>query len=92
MRTIEEMQCSLFMLVPETVLAESKSFAFRDVKRADNNNSLAYLEMRLLIARLFWRFDLELQPESATWNKQKSYLLWEKPAMFVKILPRGGRT
>jgi hypothetical protein len=44
--------------------------------------------MRLLIARLFWRFDFELQPQSAKWNQQKAYLLWEKPPMFVKLIPR----
>ena len=44
--------------------------------------------MRLLIARVFWRFDLELQPQSANWNQQKSYLLWEKRPMFVKLIPR----
>ena len=40
------------------------------------------------MARLFWRFDLELQPQSAKWNQQKTYLLWEKPPMFVKLMPR----
>ncbi|KAF5628928.1 cytochrome P450 monooxygenase [Fusarium sp. NRRL 52700] len=50
--------------------------------------NLAYFEMRLLIARLIWRFDLELDPRSADWNRQKTFLLWEKPPMFVKILPR----
>lgn len=44
--------------------------------------------MRILIARLFWTFDLELQPESAQWNQHKAYLLWEKPPMLVKLIPR----
>lgn len=55
---------------------------------ADMHRSLAYFEMRLLMARLLWRFDLELDPRSADWNRQEAYLLWEKPPMFVKLVPR----
>jgi len=29
--------------------------------------SLAYAEMRLVLAKLLWNFDLELQPESEKW-------------------------
>ncbi|KAI8933883.1 hypothetical protein NX059_009580 [Plenodomus lindquistii] len=47
--------------------------------------NLAFLEMRVLIARLFWEFDLELDSRSANWNDHKAYLLWEKPPMYVKI-------
>ncbi|KAF5636922.1 cytochrome P450 monooxygenase monooxygenase [Fusarium sp. NRRL 25303] len=50
--------------------------------------NLAYFEMRLLMARLLWRFDLELDPRSVDWNRQEAYLLWEKPPMFVKLVPR----
>ncbi|KAK4142249.1 Isotrichodermin C-15 hydroxylase [Dichotomopilus funicola] len=49
--------------------------------------NLAYAEMRLILVRLLWNFDLELMPESKTWNKQKIYLLWEKLPLNVKLIP-----
>ncbi|KAK4149601.1 hypothetical protein C8A00DRAFT_46804 [Chaetomidium leptoderma] len=47
--------------------------------------NLAYAEMRLILARLLWNFDLELMPESRKWNDQKIYTLWEKGAINVKL-------
>ncbi|KAK4205300.1 putative isotrichodermin C-15 hydroxylase [Triangularia verruculosa] len=49
--------------------------------------NLAYAEMRLILARLMWNFDLELMPESENWNDQKIYTLWEKGAINVKLTP-----
>ncbi|KAL2163757.1 hypothetical protein VTH06DRAFT_5816 [Thermothelomyces fergusii] len=49
--------------------------------------NLAYAEMRLILARLLWNFDLELMPESRRWNEQKIYILWEKGAINVKLTP-----
>lgn len=43
--------------------------------------------MRLILARVLWNFDLELMPESKSWNQQKIYTLWEKGAMNVKLTP-----
>ncbi|CAG8957787.1 hypothetical protein HYFRA_00000125 [Hymenoscyphus fraxineus] len=50
--------------------------------------SLANAEMRLVLARILWAFDLELQPESKNWMDQRAFALWEKPALMVKITPR----
>lgn len=44
--------------------------------------NLAYHEMRTILARLLWRFDLELCPESEQWvHGQKTYVVWEKPPL-----------
>ncbi|RFU34841.1 hypothetical protein B7463_g1459, partial [Scytalidium lignicola] len=50
--------------------------------------NLAYAEMRLLMALLLWNFDLEIMPESKDWKMQKVYLLWEKPELLLKAIPR----
>ena len=47
--------------------------------------NLAYNEMRLILARVLWNFDLELCDESRGWSEQKSYVLWEKPALWCKL-------
>ena len=50
--------------------------------------NLAYNEMRLILARVLWNFDLQLWEEIRGWMKQKSYGLWEKPPMFVRLKER----
>jgi len=50
--------------------------------------SLAYAEMRLILARLLWNFNLELDERSLTWAQgMKMYLLWEKVPLYVKLKP-----
>jgi hypothetical protein len=41
--------------------------------------------MRLMLARLLWRFDLELMADSLEWDKQRVFVLWEKGELNVKI-------
>lgn len=51
--------------------------------------SLAYIEMRLILARLLWNFDMTLADDSKDWiDKQKIYLLWEKGPLNVHLTPR----
>ncbi|TEY32156.1 hypothetical protein BOTCAL_0747g00020 [Botryotinia calthae] len=49
--------------------------------------NLAYNEMRIILTRIIWNFDLELCPESQAWDKQKSYILWDKPQLMCKLTP-----
>jgi hypothetical protein len=44
--------------------------------------------MRLILARLLWNFDLELDESSRRWkDNMKTYILWEKPPLNVKLIP-----
>jgi hypothetical protein len=43
--------------------------------------------MRLVLARVIWNYDLELMPESRTWNDQKVFTLWQKGEINVKLSP-----
>ena len=52
------------------------------------DNSLAYFEMRLCLARLLFNFDLEPTPAVEGWTDQNIYLLWQKKPLFVKLVPR----
>ncbi|KAH8648613.1 cytochrome P450 [Xylariales sp. PMI_506] len=48
--------------------------------------NLAYAEMRLILAKLLWHFDMRLAEESKNWVAvQKNYLLWEKPPLYVHL-------
>jgi hypothetical protein len=51
--------------------------------------SLAHLEMKNIIARLLWNFDMELQSDSMQWaDSQRSYVLWDKPDLNAKLTVR----
>ncbi|KAF7168575.1 hypothetical protein CNMCM5623_001557 [Aspergillus felis] len=50
--------------------------------------NLAYAEMRLVLTRLLWNFDLELMPESEDWHsRQKIWMMWDKGPLNVRIRP-----
>lgn len=50
--------------------------------------NLAYMEMRIILARLLWNFDVEIEEESCGWIKQRVFILWEKGPLFVRLTRR----
>jgi hypothetical protein len=40
--------------------------------------SMADAEIPLILARMLWDFDLELQPDSQDWLSQKVYLVFDE--------------
>lgn len=55
------------------------------------NDRLAWVEMKMVLAKVLWSFDLELSEKmkGGDWSDQKVYLLNEKTPMYVKMMPRG---
>ncbi|EQL00245.1 cytochrome P450 3A17 [Ophiocordyceps sinensis CO18] len=52
--------------------------------------NLAYSEMRLIICRLFYRFDFELAHNQDGWHEdQKVFGIWQKSPLYLKIQRRG---
>lgn len=52
-------------------------------------DSLAYAELRVILTKLLWKFDLELASESQNWlEEQNQYLLWERGPLKVKLCRR----
>ncbi|KZL75146.1 cytochrome P450 [Colletotrichum tofieldiae] len=50
--------------------------------------NLAYVEMRIMLARLLWNFDLVLADDSKQWMEtQKIYTLWQKGSLNVYLRP-----
>jgi len=47
--------------------------------------------MRLILAHLLWRFDLEAPDveKIGSWDEQKSWILWEKTPLHVRLRVRG---
>ncbi len=50
--------------------------------------SLAYSEMRAILARVLWSFDMSLCEESEAWVDQKIFTLWEKGPLMVQLSRR----
>ncbi|TGO89345.1 hypothetical protein BPOR_0114g00260 [Botrytis porri] len=48
----------------------------------------AMAEMRAILARSLWHFDIDLCEESRSWNEQKVFILWEKPDLMVTVKAR----
>ncbi|KAJ0156687.1 Isotrichodermin C-15 hydroxylase [Colletotrichum tanaceti] len=49
--------------------------------------NLAWLELRLLLAKTLWHYDMELCPGMEDWVVQKSYITWEKGPLMVTLKP-----
>jgi cytochrome P450 len=50
--------------------------------------NLAYMEMRIILARVLWNFDVELCRESERWLEQRAFILYEKPPLMVRLTAR----
>ncbi|KAM6530353.1 hypothetical protein FALCPG4_008476 [Fusarium falciforme] len=51
--------------------------------------NLAHAEMRLILARLAWNFDIRLAADSFAWESRcESYFLWQKGPVNVYLTPR----
>lgn len=74
------------MLVQGIAWDESKSYY--EIRRAKlMPPSLAYSEMRLILALIIFNFDLRLSKESENWMQQKNFLMWQKPPLSVYLQP-----
>jgi averantin hydroxylase len=44
--------------------------------------------MKLILSKILLNFNLELdEPRTGDWMRQKVYVLWEKPPLWVKLTP-----
>lgn len=45
--------------------------------------------MRLILAKMIWNFDFQLDPSSEGWmDRNVLYFLWEKPPLYIRLVPR----
>ena len=51
----------------------------------------AWVEMRVILAKMLWCFDFTLATESAYWMDQKTYLIWAKHPFMVRLTQRKGK-
>lgn len=44
--------------------------------------------MRLILARMVFNFDMELDQPEKNWMDQEVYFLWDKPELMIKLKQR----
>ncbi|EXJ66783.1 uncharacterized protein A1O5_09978 [Cladophialophora psammophila CBS 110553] len=64
-------------------LAASQPFSFGPRNCIGKN--LAYAEMRLVLCKILWHFDLELMSESEKWFPHNMIVIWDGPPLYVKL-------
>ncbi|RDW59469.1 hypothetical protein BP6252_12556 [Coleophoma cylindrospora] len=63
--------------------------AFSHGPRNCLGKNLAYAEMRMILARMAWNFELEVAPQSTAWvHGQKAFVVFEKPPLWMKLHPK----
>lgn len=50
---------------------------------------MAYLVLRIIIAKLCWKFDWELvNKDQVDWDRDlRLYMIWQKPTVQVRLTP-----
>lgn len=57
------------------------------------SRSLSYLEMRIILGRLLWNFDIESVDGAPNWNPEnemgraRAFMTWEKPDLNLRLVP-----
>ena len=47
---------------------------------------MAYHEVRLILSKLLYVFDIELCRESQDWIHQKTFIMWDKKPLYCRIM------
>jgi cytochrome P450 len=54
-----------------------------------NENSLAWIELNTVLAKLLWKYDLELVNQDVDWQRDSTmHTLWKKPELMVRVKTR----
>ncbi|KIN03110.1 hypothetical protein OIDMADRAFT_120387, partial [Oidiodendron maius Zn] len=51
--------------------------------------NLAWHEMRFILSSVLWHFDITLTDSSFDWLNQKSYKVWDKHPLLIRLQPVG---
>jgi hypothetical protein len=49
---------------------------------------MAWMELRILIAKMVFWFDFELTGDNSGWEHLQNYILWKKPVLWVNVRTR----
>lgn len=71
---------------PELPVHNPKAFnPFSIGPRNCIGKKLGMFELRLILVKLLWNFDLTRKGPDRNWEEQKTYMIWEKRGLVVKL-------
>ena len=91
LQTTSAIRASLLALDRGVVWGRSKfehvlAVLFKQSEVANASYSLAYAEMRLIMAKMLWNFDFELtDPEDDWMSRNRAYSVWYKGPLLIKL-------
>lgn len=75
-----------FSVGPRNCIGRKQVILFFIYKLSTNNIfSLVHAQSRLILARIFFLFDIGLAESSRDWMNQKHHILWDKPPLNVYL-------
>ncbi|RAK94841.1 cytochrome P450 [Aspergillus ibericus CBS 121593] len=75
----------------DSAFEEDHKDAFQPFSMGPQNclgQNLAWQEMRLIVSKLLWHFDIQDANTNAGWTDQKTYIVWEKKPLMVQMMLR----
>jgi len=91
-RTISELPI-LSWSAHDPVLVEGKSYLLHGHWTELTQVSMAWMEMRIVLAKLYYTFDIELLDQDLDWHRDcKMYLIWQRPMLKAKLSVRKNGT
>ena len=59
------------------------------MRAATDYKNLGWMELRIILAKLYYKYDLTLVPPDVDWQGQsKMHTLWKKPVLQIKLTNR----
>lgn len=75
----------------DPAFADDRKDAFQPFHLGPRNclgRNLAYIEMRLILSRILWNFDLRIDEDSLDWmSTQRVYTAWDRGKLNVYLTP-----
>lgn len=69
--------------------AKVSTITAQTTPRANEVCSLAWIEMRTIVAKVIYAYDLKwLNPEMDWHHESQMHILWHKPQLMVKVVAR----
>jgi hypothetical protein len=67
------------------LLGQEVSCCLKKAQAILTSCSLAYHEIRMILAKVLWNFDMELCQESLAWLNQEVHVIWEKGPLMIHL-------
>jgi cytochrome P450 len=83
-----------YSFIPERWLPGNQDFAtdkkhalqpFSLGPRGCLGKNMAYHEIRIIMSKVLWHFDIQLCPESEGWDQQQIFINWMKGPLYVQL-------